>query len=203
MHLPIIKKITDSGRFPASVLELLQALWKEGLFEDAMLIGSWVMPLHNEMFGIDYVLRTLDIDFAVKFATDRHVTIDLDKVITYLGYIPVIMQTGSRRFTRENFTIEFIAHRRGGKDGQAVSIKKWNIIASPLPFIDILLDFPAIAEFADFNVRVPVPEAFFVHKLITARRRPSDGKKAKDLEQCSIIAPRIDRERLKRRLLDH
>jgi hypothetical protein len=38
---------------------------------------------------------------------------------------------------------------------------------------------------------------FFVHKLITAQRRPGESKKDKDLEQCSIIAQQLDFGRLK------
>lgn len=162
-----------------------------------MLIGSWVMPLYQELFDIHYVLRTLDIDFAVKFAaSDRDKKADLENIITDLGYIPVMMQSGIRKFTRENFTVEFVVHRKGGRDDEVVAIKKWNITAIPLPFVDILLDFPFIADFGDFRVRAPIPEAYFVQKLITAQRRPGESKRDKDLEQCSVIARRLDPERL-------
>ena len=156
------------------------------------------MPLYREVFGINYTLRTLDIDFAVKFVhpgKDRKV--DLEKLITDLGYLPVIMQSGIRRFTRENFTIEFVIHRRGGRDDDVVSVKQWNITASPLPFVDLLLSFPFIADFGDFEVRAPLPEAYFVHKMITSQRRRGENKKEKDLDQCSVIVPRIDPDRLK------
>jgi len=42
-----------------------------------------------------------------------------------------------------------------------------------------------------------MPEAFFVHKMITSQRRRGEGKKDKDIEQCSVIAPQIDPDRLK------
>jgi hypothetical protein len=193
-------RITAKNRdiFPSEVQELLQALHSVGFFEDSMLIGSWVMPLYREVFGINYTLRTLDIDFAVKFAhPGRDRRVDIEKLITNLGYLPVIMQSGIRRFTRENFTIEFVIHRKGGRDDEIVSVKQWNITASPLPFVDLLLGFPLIADFGDFEIRVPIPEAYFVHKMITSQRRRGESKKDKDLDQCSIIAPRIDPDRLK------
>ncbi len=183
--------------FPSEVRELLQALFSVGFFDESLLIGSWVMPLYQEAFSISYVLRTMDIDFAVKFAlADKTKKVDIEKVITDLGYIPVVMQSGIRRFTRENFTVEFVAHRKGGKDDQVVSIRKWNITASPLPFVELLLSFPFTANFGNFKVRVPLPEAFFVHKLITAQRRPDESKKDKDLEQCAAIARQLDPNRL-------
>ena len=163
-----------------------------------MLIGSWVMPLYQDAFGIGYALRTQDIDFAVKFVSvDRREKVDIEKIIMDLGYIPVLMQSGIRRFTRESFTVEFVAHRKGGRDDKIVSIRKWNITASPLPFVDILMNFPFTADFGEFKVRAPLPEAFFIHKLITSRRRPGESKKDKDLEQCSVIACQLDHDRLK------
>jgi hypothetical protein len=184
--------------FPAEVREILQALDSLDFFEESMLIGSWVMPLYQEAFGISYTLRTLDIDFAVKFVyPDRDKKVDLDKIITDLGYIPVIIQSGIRKFTRENFTVEFVVHRKGGRGNNVVSIRKWNITASPLPFVDLLLSFPFIADFESFKVRAPLPEAFFVHKLITSQRRLGESKKDKDLEQCSIISRQLDPARLK------
>jgi hypothetical protein len=189
--------IKDKKIFPTEIQELLQEFFLVGFFDESLLIGSWVMPLYQEAFGIPYVLRTMDIDFAVELAiSDRTGKIDLDKIITDLGYIPVVMQSGVRRFSRENFTVEFVAHRKGGRDDEVVSIRKWNITASPLPFVDLLLSFPFTADFGDFKARAPLPEAFFVHKLITAQRRPGESKKDKDLDQCSIIARHLDTKRL-------
>ena len=189
--------VKNKDIFPVAVRELLHALYSAGFFEESMLIGSWVMPLYQEEFGINYTLRTLDIDFAVKFVhPDKDKKIDIEKVITDLGYIPVMMQSGIRRFTRENFTIEFVVQRKGGRDEEVIPIRKWNITAVPLPFVEILLSSPFTADFGKFKVRAPLPEAFFVHKLIIAQRRPGESKKDKDLEQCSVIAHQLDFDRL-------
>jgi len=189
--------LKNKNVFPPEVMDLLEAFYSVGFFDESLLIGSWVMPIYQEAFGIQYVLRTMDIDFAVKFAlSDRDRKTDLERVIIDLGYIPVVMQSGIRKFTRENFTVEFVAHRKGGKDDQIVSIRKWNITAAPLPFVDLLLGFSFVADMGSFKVRTPLPEAFFVHKLITAQRRLEEGKKDKDLDQCSIIARQLDPDRL-------
>ncbi len=174
--------VKNKDIFPSQVKELLRALYSEGFFEDSMLIGSWVMPLYQEAFDINYTLRTLDIDFAVKFVhpgKDRKV--DIEKLITNLGYIPVIMQSGIRRFTRENFTIEFVIHRKGGRDDEIVLVKQWNMTASPLPFVDLLFSFPLTVDFGDFEIKVPTPEAYFVHKMITSREDERKAKKIKTL----------------------
>jgi len=184
--------------FPLQVRDIFIALHEAGFFEDSMLVGSWVMPLYQEAFGINYSLRTLDIDFAVQaISAEKNSKIDLDNLFADHGYIPVNMQSGIRKYTRENFTVEFIVQRKGGRSGELVNIGKWNITASPLPFVDILLAFPFIADFPDFRVRAPLPEAFFIHKLITAQRRLEESKKDKDLEQCYILAQNINGSRLR------
>ncbi len=93
--------VKNKDIFPGEARELLQALYSVGFFEESMLIGSWVMPLYQDAFDIRYALRTQDIDFAVKFVlADRGEKVDIEKIITDLGYIPVLMQSGIRRFTR-------------------------------------------------------------------------------------------------------
>jgi len=193
----MLLSISNKNIFPSQIQELFQALDHAGFFDESMLIGSWVMPLYQEAFGIPYTLRTLDIDFAVKLAaSDKGKVNDLEKVITGLGYLPVMMHSGICKYTRENFSIEFVVHRKGGIDDEVVAIRQWNITAVPLPFINILLDFPFIADFGDFRLKAPIPEAYFVQKMLIAQRRPGEGKKDKDLEQCSVIAGRIASDRL-------
>ena len=50
--------ISNKNIFPSEVLELFEALHKVGFFEESSLIGSWVMPLYQDVFGIPYSLRT-------------------------------------------------------------------------------------------------------------------------------------------------
>lgn len=194
----MLVRIPNKKIYPADVLTLLKAFHAAGFLEESLLIGSWVMPLYREAFGIRYELRTIDIDFAVRFAAaGKGTKADLESIITALGYLPVTLQSGLRKYTRENFTVEFVAHRKGGRDDKVLAIKKWNITAEPLPFVDILLDFPFTADFGPFRVKAPIPEAYFVQKMITAQRRQGKSKKDKDLEQCGIIAGHVDSERLK------
>jgi hypothetical protein len=76
-------------------------------------------------------------------------------------------------------------------------VPEWNITAIPLPFINILMDFSAVAELDGFTIRFPIPEAYFLHKLIIARKRPSGAKRGKDLEQCTAIMQVINDERMR------
>jgi hypothetical protein len=77
------RSIRNNNIFPAEVLALFRALHLAGFFEESMLIGSWVMPLYQEVFDIHYVLRTLDVAFAVKFASPgRDKGADIENLIT-------------------------------------------------------------------------------------------------------------------------
>lgn len=93
--------------------------------------------------------------------------------------------------------MEFIGQRSVGRCQGALSIPEWNVNAIPLPFVGIMTDFSDIVELSGFIIRFPIPEAFFIHKLIIAQRRLSDAKRDKDLEQCSVIIPIINDERIK------
>jgi hypothetical protein len=162
-----------------------------------MLIGSWVMPLYQEFFGISYTLRTMDIDFAIHFLKGKKShKIDLEKLIVSRGFTPFFAQSGAQKFSREGFTIEFILHRRGGRDKDSVFVRDWNITAIPLPFVNIMTDFPFMAECGGYQIKAPIPEAFFLHKLITLARRLETSKRLKDLEQCTAIASGLEQKRL-------
>jgi hypothetical protein len=59
-----------------------------------------------------------------------------------------------------------------------------------------MMDFSDVAELDGFAIRFPVPEAYFLHKLIIARKRQSGAKRGKDLEQCTVIMQIINDERM-------
>lgn len=184
--------------FPSPVDNLLRSLSEIGFFERSLLIGSWVMPIYNALYGAYYVLRTFDIDFAVHLAHPRaRMRADLERIITGMGFIDFIAAEGLQKFTAGGYEVEFIVHRRGGKDIGYVTVREWNISAMPLPFIGIMMDFSEEAIFDGFVIRFPIPESFFLHKLIIAPRRKTIQKREKDIEQCATLVPILDEERLR------
>jgi hypothetical protein len=77
--------------FPDEIEELLRPLDGIGFFDDAMLVGSWVMPLCRELVGMPYALRTLDIDFTVKIVRGAtSLRADVESVLMELDYLPSI-----------------------------------------------------------------------------------------------------------------
>lgn len=185
--------------FPPPIDDLLRSLSEVGFFDRSLLIGSWAMVLYQELYGVPYALRTLDVDFAVHLAhPHKQMRADIERLITDLGFVDFIAAEGVQKFTAAGYEVEFIAHRPGGKDIGALAVREWNLNALPLPFISILTDFSETADLDGFTLRFPIPEAFFIHKLIIAPRRKTDAKREKDLEQCATLVPVLDDERLQR-----
>ena len=184
--------------FPEDVERLLLSLSKAGFFEHGLLVGSWVFPLYREIFNLSYALRTFDIDFAVETISPRHPhSVDLERVLADLGYLPVPdYRTGLRKFAKGGFEIEFLVHRKGGREVDKVSLKHLNITAIPLPFVNVLFHSPILADFGKYKVRVPCPETLFVHKLFVAQKRVRGIKTENDLAQCKILCARLDDHKL-------
>lgn len=187
----------STSHFPPQIEDLLRALSESEFFERSSLIGSWVMPLYSELYGVSYLLRTLDVDFAVHLVhPQKGRRADLEKLLTDLGFVSFVAAGGRRKFTASGYEVEFIVHRPGGRDIDAVTVREWNVHALPLPFISILTEFSELVEIEGFTIRIPVPESYFVHKLVVAPRRRMAEKRAKDLDQCAVLVPILDDERL-------
>jgi hypothetical protein len=183
--------------FPDHIKNLLCAMSNVGFFERSVVVGSWVMLIYQELYGARYVLRTLDVDFAVHIAHPKSkLRADLQQLITGLGFTDYFDSEGVKKFTGGGYEVEFIGQRFGGRSKGVLSVSEWNVTAIPLPFISVLTEFSDVAKLCGFIIRFPIPEAFFLHKLIIAQRRLSDTKRDKDLEQCAVIIPVIRDERM-------
>jgi len=190
-------KTLKNVSLPDEIMVLLRALSSAGFFKQSSLIGSWVMPIYKELYHVQYVLKTMDIDLAVHAAHGRKdLQTNLEQLIMSIGYISYVSTGGVQKFSSSGYEVEFIVHRKGGLDTDAMPVRQWNVIAQPLPFINLLLDFSEQARLHDFIIRFPVPEAFFVHKLIVAQRRRGEAKRFKDLDQCSVLMNILNDNRL-------
>lgn len=190
--------ILHNSPFPPHIHNLIREMSLVGFFERSLLIGSWVMPIYQDLYNAHYALKTLDVDFAVHIAhIRRQMRTDLEKLIIGLGFTDYIAAEGIQKFTAGGYEVEFIAQRPGAREIASMPVKEWNINAIPLPFIGIMIDFSETAELDGFVIRFPIPEAFFLHKLIIAQRRTKEPKRLKDLDQCVVLKDVLDDSRLK------
>ena len=187
--------------FPSHIGRIITALCDVGFFERSVLIGSWAMFCYGVTLGVKWRLHTGDIDLAVQvIPSGKKPRIDLERVLQEAGAISFFSSSdGLIRFSIPDYRIEFIVHDyKGGRkrESEIVTISDLNINAQPLPFIQMLLDFSERIGTDDFYVRIPIPEAFFFHKLIIAQRRRREEKQTKDLNQCRALSRFIEDEKL-------
>jgi hypothetical protein len=194
--------------FVQPVTDLLRELDRIGFFSHGLLIGSWPMTIYADHFTLAYALATDDIDFAVENAVrvPANGRETIPEILDRLGYTPVTDYSGIETFLHGTFEVEFLTHRRGGNAPPSVIIPPWKVSAQPLPFIDLLFIRPCTVRLGDFNIRIPSPEAFVVHKLIIAQRRTGvdkEAKKGKDLQQCSALVEVVQGEEVRRILSEY
>ena len=193
----VVTNLLPDNLFPSRIHGLLRTISHAGFFDRSVMIGSWVMLVYQELYGVRYALRTMDIDFAVYIAHTRsQLRADLKQLITGLGFTDYLAAEGVQKFTGGGYEVEFIGQRSGGRNTGFLSVPEWNVTAIPLPFINILMDFSDVAELDGFTIRFPVPEAYFLHKLIIARKRQAAAKRGKDIEQCAVIMKVINDDRM-------
>jgi hypothetical protein len=169
--------------FPLEIHELLRSLYESGFFSHGLLTGSWIFPLYEYAFNIRYPLKTFDIDFAVNLASLNSLkSVDLEKILNALGYVTVFdYRTGLRKYSKGGFEIEFLVQRRGSRDADHIPIKQLNVTATPLPFLDLLFQSTLVVNLGNLKIKIPSPEALFIHKLIIAQRRNNLVKQENDL----------------------
>lgn len=118
----------DEALFPPEIRTLLKTLSKAGFFERSLLIGSWVMLIYRELYGVTYALRTMDVDFAVHVARPRtRLRADLERLITGAGFSSFFGAEGLQKFSAGGYEVEFIVHRQGGKAGGVRSLEEWKL----------------------------------------------------------------------------
>ncbi len=191
---------------PDHIHELFAELCSVGFFKESALIGTWAITFYRAVYGIIPRAYTSDIDLAVRLALKKKpvVRVDLAEVFRKLGYTSNLVTGGLQRFFRLGYNVEFLVHdRRLKKEPDVVQIPEWNINAQPLPFIRLLLENTQKIGAENCYVRIPIPEAFFFHKLIIAQRRQLAEKREKDLGQCKALSGILIDERLRHIVTNH
>ena len=182
---------------PDHIRDLFIELCSVGFFKESVLIGTWAIIFYRAIYRIIPQAYTSDVDLAVRLLQKKQTVVDLEEVFRRLGYTSNVVTGGLQKFFRLGYDVEFIVHdRRLKKEKDVVMIPEWNINAQPLPFIRLLLENTQKVYTENYYIRVPIPEAFFFHKLIIAQRRQREEKRRKDLGQCEALSGILNEERL-------
>lgn len=164
----------------------INKLGESGVLSDIILIGSWCLYFYRILFDdADTIpaIRTVDIDFLIPNPPKFKKEVNVPHLLEDLGFVEEFSQlSGNSKFIHPDLEVEFIIAEKGrGKDGPH-SIKKINIRAQGLRYVNILQDHTITALINNCSIKIPEPAAFALHKLHMSSKRSKKEKKSKDLE---------------------
>jgi hypothetical protein len=193
-------------RKPAAVLEVF---FNRGLIQAGLtLVGSHAYgALLNELGVLAPAYRTQDIDLArsepLAIALPDGLTFEQLLKETGLEFIPVPGMPSHRPSASfklpgaEALAVDLLVP--GDRVGTVVPVKELRAHAQAVPFLDFLIREPLESVILSPNqvipAKLPSPERFILHKLLSSQSRTTHRDKAgKDLEQAATLAAVVEEE---------
>lgn len=195
-----------AGRTTAAVLA---ALYNHGLFRAGLtLVGSHAYGALLNEYGISApAYSTQDIDLARRQPLQivlpaeldfQHILGDSGLEFVPVPGMPSRQPSGSFKIPgADALSVDLLVP--GRTLGRVVPVDDLRAHAQEVPFLDFLLNAPVEAIALGPNhvvpVRVPAPERFVLHKLLSSQARQADRDKIrKDLEQAAVLAAAIEED---------
>lgn len=163
-------------------VEVLTRLQKAGVLKDIILIGSWCVPFYKAYFaGVRYpsTIQTRDVDFLVPQPNRIKGKVNIPDLLKDLGFI-VGHVGGYVKLQHPDLVIEFLSPEKGKGVNKPVSLPKLGVNAVALRFLNLLTENLIKARVGNFDVLLPHPVNFALHKLIISQRRLKEDKALKD-----------------------
>lgn len=165
-------------------VKVLKRLERTGVLKDVILIGSWCIPFYKEYFaGIKYIsaIKTRDVDFLIPNPHGISVNVDIPELLKDLGFIIGYKGTkGYIKLEHPDLVVEFLSPEKGKGTDKPIPLPKLGVNAVALRFLSLLTENVIKAKVEDFEVLLPHPANFALHKLIIFQRRLKEDKAIKD-----------------------
>ena len=167
-------------------LEILRRFHEASILNDLILIGSWCVYFYKDYFtGIPYIdqatLKTRDIDFLIFSPSRIRRNVNIPELLKDLGFVTIYK--GSRGYIKldhPDLILEFLVPEKGKGTDKPIPLPRLGMNAVALRFLSLLADNIIKIKVEDFNISVPHPVNFALHKLIIFQRRLKEDKAAKD-----------------------
>ena len=176
-------------------LKVIKLFGDNNCLKDIVIIGSWAEYLYQQSSLIPrgtISLRTLDIDFLITNLRKPNPPINIEALARDEGYAvdhDVLLGTTKIR-TTSRLELEFLIAQRGS--GHKATYKTaLGVTAQGLRHLDILSDNTIVISEFGFEILVPIPEAYILHKMIINDER-NLAKKVKDRANIIALYPHID-----------
>lgn len=167
-------------------LEILRRFHKTGILDDVILIGSWCVYFYKDYFsGIPYIdqttVKTRDIDFLINAPSRIKHNVNIPELLKDLGFVTIYK--GSRGYIKldhPDLILEFLVPEKGRGTDKPIPLPKLGMNAVALRFLSLLSDNIIKVRIENFDVSLPHPANFALHKLIIFQRRFKEEKAIKD-----------------------
>jgi len=189
INLNVIAKAVDTQRVTAD--EIIKLFSQHGI--KAVLVGSYCLPVMRDELGLNLpTIKTQDIDFLVNVPY-RGNEVDIGSILRAFGFSRGFNSDGSSYFTNGVFKVEFLTPEKGKGVDKAVYIKRLQIGAVPLRYLQMLLEHPVKIEKEDYTFLIPSPWIFAYHKILVSGKRKVKDKKDKDIFQAIALLREISK----------
>lgn len=196
----------EATTLPSMHSRVLEALEQAGVFlVGGVLIGSHAYALMANTLGVKWpasTMRTQDVDLA--HDTTFHITVpdrivDLEAALSESdkGFfaVPALNRkepSTTFKIRGSELSVSLLTPMYGKTDSRAKPIHSLNAMASPMRFLDYILEDtqPAVLPFRHgVLVNIPSPARFALHKLVVSQRRPAAFavKARKDILQAQEV----------------
>lgn len=167
-------------------LEILRRFHNAGILKDLILIGSWCAYFYKDYFsGIAYmdkrIIKTRDIDFLIDRPANIKHQVDIPRLLGDLGFVTVFKgDKGYIKLEHPDLILEFLVPEKGRGSDRPYPLPKFGLNATALRFLSFLSSDTIKVRVEDFDVTLPHPANFALHKLIIFQRRTKEEKADKD-----------------------
>ena len=173
-------------------LATLNALYKAGVLKDIILIGSWCHHFYRVYFNNAPeipAVRTLDIDFLVPNPHRIRKEVNIPEILEKLDFRPMhSYTTGYTKYVHPELELEFLTPDLSrGSGSKPYEIPKLHINAQGLRFLNLLQSHTIVMKYKNFEICLPEPAAYVLHKFVIFERRKKKDKKERDLQSAINI----------------
>lgn len=184
--------------------DTINAFNDANVLSNVIVIGSWAEYVYDKsgILKIGTTLKTQDVDLLVPNINKPRNKVDITEYLENKGFEMRRSINGLMKFSKNSvLDIEFLVREIGRGQTEPYHVPSLNVTAQGLRHMEILSNNTITLQVRGYNVLVPEPAAYMLHKLVINESRVTDYKKNKDIESVKIIYKAIDevlnqRERL-------
>lgn len=214
LRMAAVLRAGGAGVTDAASARVVGALAEAGVFKlGGVLVGTQAFLVLGNLLGVRWSglhARTEDVDIAGArnlevVVPDVHADVPAALESLEMGFLPVpglSPKTASTSFKvrGRGLRVDSLTPATSKKPTAPVHIRRFNAAATPLEFLDFILEDAQPAAVVDGGavlVTVPSPARFALHKLLVAGDRPSafHAKVEKDLAQAATLVHLLEDDR--------